>query len=330
MNLIQRIKHQTKDRLIRQGWWKMPSFKAGEGCILMYHGIDLTASTRFNHRFISRDQFEQHLGYFKEHFHVVPVADFVAGERHPNRFTLALSFDDGHRNNYTYAWPLLEKYELPATFYVTGLRSAGEDIMWADMLDLSAGLVEEVIEIEGVSFIKDEQTQQLKSEDGTWLKDWIKSDRKGGYGRKGQMKQALLDAVGNIQQQDQWRDYWELMTGKQISEISESAFVKIGAHGYWHNNLGMIPLEDARQELKQVKTYLEELCPYPIEEIAYPDGSYSRELLDLAETMGYTTQLAVNYRHPEDKEDARIVDRFGIYPPGSVFHQLLQIALIAN
>jgi len=60
--------------------------------------------------------------FLKEHrYNVLPlelVADLVTDERKIPPKTLAITFDDGYKDNYIYAFPVLKKYSLPATVFV--------------------------------------------------------------------------------------------------------------------------------------------------------------------------------------------------------------------
>jgi peptidoglycan/xylan/chitin deacetylase (PgdA/CDA1 family) len=69
---------------------------------------------------ISRDLFERHCRFFKRHFEVVPLREIVASleEGRPVDGRLAITFDDGYRDNFVNARPVLETLELPATFFV--------------------------------------------------------------------------------------------------------------------------------------------------------------------------------------------------------------------
>ena len=87
--------------------------------ILVYHGVCEKDPTRFNSIFITRKTFERHLQFYKEYFQVVSLEDYYQARFSRDRFTICLTFDDGFANNYNYVLPLLEKYQVPATFFIT-------------------------------------------------------------------------------------------------------------------------------------------------------------------------------------------------------------------
>jgi peptidoglycan/xylan/chitin deacetylase (PgdA/CDA1 family) len=85
--------------------------------IFCYHSIHPTKS------FASADPmlFEEHLAWFGEHCDVISLDKamercHVGASKRP---AIVITFDDGYGDNYDYAFPLLTKYRLPATFFVT-------------------------------------------------------------------------------------------------------------------------------------------------------------------------------------------------------------------
>jgi len=75
-------------------------------------GDDLTCSVR---------KFEIFCEFFRSHFTVVPLSEQVAGcstARGPGG-TLSITFDDGYRDNFEVAAPILRRMGLPASFFVT-------------------------------------------------------------------------------------------------------------------------------------------------------------------------------------------------------------------
>ena len=64
--------------------------------------------------------FERHCRFYQRHFRVVPLAELVARleQDQPVDRCLAITFDDGYRDNYENARPVLEQLSLPATFFI--------------------------------------------------------------------------------------------------------------------------------------------------------------------------------------------------------------------
>jgi len=64
--------------------------------------------------------FEGHCRFFRRHFRVVPLRELVhrLEQGQPINRHLAITFDDGYRDNFDIARPVLEKLSLPATFFV--------------------------------------------------------------------------------------------------------------------------------------------------------------------------------------------------------------------
>ncbi|MCG7999349.1 MAG: polysaccharide deacetylase family protein [Candidatus Thiodiazotropha lotti] len=71
---------------------------------------------------ISAEQFERQLAYLKQHdyrvIHLDELYGFLKGERALPKRSVVLTIDDGHRSIYTIAYPLLKKFNFPATVFV--------------------------------------------------------------------------------------------------------------------------------------------------------------------------------------------------------------------
>jgi peptidoglycan/xylan/chitin deacetylase (PgdA/CDA1 family) len=89
--------------------------------VLMYHAI---GHSRYA---VTPDDFEAHMKYLKDHACVVSLENIISG-RFPAAgvpFTCAITFDDGYRGVYEYAYPILQRYGFPAVLYVTTSALAG-------------------------------------------------------------------------------------------------------------------------------------------------------------------------------------------------------------
>ena len=88
--------------------------------ILMYHHIE--QRTKQNPYIVSPKIFDEQMAWLKENnFHVVSFADFYAAAYATGTLPInpvVITIDDGHRDQYTEALPILKKYGYTAMFYV--------------------------------------------------------------------------------------------------------------------------------------------------------------------------------------------------------------------
>lgn len=89
--------------------------------ILMYHSVNPTAVAK-NRLAVSVNTFERQMHFLKSHNYNVVSLDVIASliknrKKMPPK-TVALTFDDGYKDNYTYAFPILKKYNLPVTIFI--------------------------------------------------------------------------------------------------------------------------------------------------------------------------------------------------------------------
>lgn len=88
--------------------------------ILLYHRID-----RINHDpvmlAVTPETFEEHIKYINKFYKPVSLSELV--KRINNKCLkgneVCITFDDGYKDNFTNALPILEKYNTPATIFIT-------------------------------------------------------------------------------------------------------------------------------------------------------------------------------------------------------------------
>jgi peptidoglycan/xylan/chitin deacetylase (PgdA/CDA1 family) len=83
---------------------------------------------------VSRATFERYCDFFSRHFRVISLRSLVDRlergdtlERH-----LAITFDDGYRDNFEIAAPILERLSLPATFFLVSQWIGSDVVPWWD------------------------------------------------------------------------------------------------------------------------------------------------------------------------------------------------------
>ena len=286
--------------------------------ILVYHGICLKDHTRFNSLFQTLKTFESHLKYYKKYFTMISLDDVFRDRLDPNRFNLCLSFDDGFANNYKYVAPLLEKYKVPAVFFVTGIRDAGYGILWNDFLAIVSKYGPGRINIRDVYYAKDRWGRYVSEKTGQTLAAELRCK---GFEAKKEMMEKLEPIVPFRDREDD-KDFWMQMTKSEIAALSSSPWATIGSHGYYHNDLAQIDIADARKEMDDSKKYLEEVTGKQINAIAFPYGAYSESVLSEARMAGYTQLLSDRFLRGSDEKELYLKERFTVNPFITIHHQL--------
>jgi peptidoglycan/xylan/chitin deacetylase (PgdA/CDA1 family) len=233
---------------------------------------------------------------------------------------VCITFDDGYYNNIKYVLPLMEQYKVPVTFFITAIRDAGYDILWNDYLGIITKYGPAKIYFNEEEYIKTGNSyfsQKTKRPLAELL-------RKEDFTAKREMMSAFSDVVA-FRDKKEDKDFWQQMNIKDIERLSFSSYSTIGAHGYYHNDLSEISIEESRKELTSSKAYLEKICRKQINALAFPYGHYTREVVDEAKQAGYDRLLALEFHFSDDDNDASMRQRMIVNPYISVINQMYAI-----
>lgn len=285
--------------------------------IMIYHGICKKNHLKFNTLFLTRQTFESHLKFYKKYFNILTLDDYYDGKFSKDQFNICLTFDDGFANNYKYVLPLLEQYQIPASFFVTAISAAGYDILWNDFLALTGKYGPKKIDFKNEVYFKDRH-RKYTSRNGIKLTDKL---RLAGFDEKAQLMVELYPLFTFKNNKDD-EDYWLQMTPEQLKALAASPFATIGAHGYYHNDLSAIKPEKAAGELSLSKRYLENITGKGVTSLAFPYGAYNGAVLTAAKDAGFTQLLAMEFNEAEGRRDPSIRERLAVNPFISVGNQM--------
>lgn len=294
-------------------------YKSAKGSrIILYHGICESNPLKFNTLFVTQKTFEAHLKFYKNHFNVVSLDDYYKQKFNTDRFNVCLTFDDGFANNYKYVLPLLQQYQVPATFFITAITNAGQDILWNDFISIFSKYGPGKITVNNEVYTKNGYNKYISHAANTGLiEKLLGSD----FSEKAAMMEELYP-LSPFKTSPADFDYWQQMSVNQIAELSASPFVTIGAHGFYHNDLAKINIDDASAELVNTKQFLENITRKAVNSFAFPYGSYNAKVIAAAKKAGYKQLLATDFVNPGDKNDTTMRERFTINPFISVNNQM--------
>ncbi|OJT20880.1 hypothetical protein BO221_28695 [Archangium sp. Cb G35] len=262
----------------------------GEAAILFYHKVQRRPVGVWGEPVLDVHAFEEHVAFLARQYQPVLLSELVAGlegrARLPRR-AVALTFDDGYRNNLYLVAPILARHGVPATIFITTGLVGTDGWMWGYELE------------EIFSRSPPEQVCQA-SEDPAIM-------RLGSLGLgprvlmsacveylKELPHESMLDIVGRMRAKFPVpvNDENRFLSWEEVRELAHQGF-ELGAHTRSHPILTRLPLAEVERELRSCRDTLEEKLGVRPALFSYPNGATCPEVTAL---VGRYFQAAVTTR----------------------------------
>ncbi|PKV62783.1 polysaccharide deacetylase family protein [Pontibacter ramchanderi] len=265
--------------------------------VLMYHRVANLESDIWDIT-VSPSNFEQHLQVIKELKSVVPLNVLALDVKKKNirKNSVAISFDDGYADNFTEACPLLEKYGIPATFFISSINIDTSNLFWWDELEqiilykdslpqrISIVLGEQLV----VYNLQEEAilTENKKSENKRW-KAYLQLPPSRRCELYLILWRLLKPLPHNMQKQSlQKIKHWaglqeesliayQSMTGDQLQALSRNKLFDVGAHTTSHLSLPLHTRKLQESEIIENKNFLQASIGKNVKLLSYPYGDYN-------------------------------------------------------
>ncbi len=264
-------KAHLKDFLIRTGLLSLRLRSTRQLRILMYHGVSPGSLTP--------DSFEEQLVYIARHFDTYWTSEIPAVMEKLgtlSRPAIVLTFDDGLRNNITFAVPLLEKYGVKATFYLVSDLLDGHSMLWnhemrCRLAVMDNGALPSTI---GPFATTTERRWEEVGECVESVKRWDNADRL-------ELLTTLRQCLPAPRYEEWMREEFEIMSEEEARRLS--ALVEIGSHTRTHPLLDKLSEEEAAKEIDGSRRRLESIIGKPVKTFCYPNGQFSSMIVDIVE-----------------------------------------------
>jgi peptidoglycan/xylan/chitin deacetylase (PgdA/CDA1 family) len=276
--------------------------------ILMYHQVCEKKTDPWQLA-VTPENFQYQLDHLKNNFDVVSVDELVSTVKSGSlrNDLAAITFDDGFADNYTNAAPLLEWFELPATFYLASNPIRNPKLYWWDELQsiilLSFTLPAKLAIKIGEEYFSYE-FKMHQTLNGTVTQDivkWyygnpIKNERIELYLKLWEKIQPLqhLDQYTIMRQLRSWSKLENIPFGQngpmlshQVKKLSANKLFTLGGHTVNHAMLSAQTDLVQSYEIKDCKTDIEEISGKPVKGFAYPYGKFNESTKGLLKKNGY-------------------------------------------
>lgn len=246
--------------------------------VLMYHRI-IDSEYNFWKLNVSPKTFEQHIRYISKNYKVLRLEDEWCDIVKVDQKYVVITFDDGYVDNYRFALPILEKYHVPATIFVSTDLIDTDEMYWWDELE-KIFIVDNYIGefmFGGVSYkITDSKcNENICLTIRNRIKNMLPSKRK-------ECMSELRFALGLRQSQT---STLRCMNTQELSRMAASPYVTIGGHTKSHLSMGSAhPKELLRSEIEESLSILAKKIGKKIDVFAYPFGG-AEDRCDMADQI---------------------------------------------
>lgn len=251
-------------------------------------------------------EFEKEIVYLRKHYDIICMDEAVNAIRSGQGFSrpsVVLTFDDGYLDNYTLAFPVLRKHNVPATIYLTTSLIGTSNKTWPDQIE---------------SALLETTSKQFAHPDlfgGRPLSIATKSEKEKAclaigqalkrmpHGRRVRILQDVIDSLGcdgKCGARSRLMLNWD-----EVKEM-EAHGITFGSHSHTHPILSKMPFEQAKEEILRSKNVIEDKLGQPVKHFAIPNGGkddFTAELRAYCEEIGFESvaTLIAGINKPRDR-----------------------------
>ncbi len=291
----------------------------GVGAILTFHRVLPARSEAFQPNSmieIETEFLDRLIGYLRARKLDLVSMDEVhrrLTERDFRRRFVALTFDDGYRDNLECAWPVLRRYEAPFMIYVaTSFPDRLGELWWVALEQVIAKVDRLAIEMNGAThFIACGSVAEKRAafDEVYW---WLRSKNE-----EEELRRAIRDICARYGV-DLAAPCRELcMDWAEIGRMAEDPLCSIGAHTINHVILRKVSAAAARTEMQRSAEILEAALGRKIDHLAYPYGeerSVGPRDFKIAGELGFKTAVTTlpDVLRPSDRDALMSLPRISV------------------
>lgn len=263
------------------------------GVVLMLHRVLPTdQEAALPHRqslCIGQPSFEHLLVWLQRHFDCVPLEQLLQSPA-GGRPQLALTFDDGWRDNAELVYPLLARYEVPASIFLsTDFIGTQRGFWWESIGETLWQLAQHPDTkplLEALAGVAHPVPAQLLESHfsparSLALAAYLQS-----------LKDLLATQLQQLADLCPVPEHPQAMTWEQVQDMERSGLIRFGPHGASHAILDQLADEELTSEVIRSRDMLAKQCTAPLPVYCYPNGNHDARVRAAVAAAGYSHALS--------------------------------------
>lgn len=263
--------------------------------VLTYHGVMPGDDDRYEFllgNFVAAGAFARQMAWITRRYTPVGVSDILhavaSGRPLPPR-AIAVTFDDGFANNFRLALPILRKFRIRATVFLTtahiGVRGAQ---LWTERVKRAIYLTRQARLQAVVPGLRDHiLTTPSSREDAA--REALGILKRLSPATRDELVAAIERACGVPALRPDDADRYDFLTWDEVRAMSEEG-IEFGSHTVSHPILTTLDADTLEYELRESKRRIEHELQRECSAFAYPNGQaadFGRREEEMLRTVGY-------------------------------------------
>jgi peptidoglycan/xylan/chitin deacetylase (PgdA/CDA1 family) len=241
---------------------------------------------------VSVEEFTWFVEYFAANFTVDTFANaarrWEAGER-PARPFLAITFDDGQRDNALHAVPVLERFGVLGSFFVPVKAVEQNETLWHDRLGYAAARISQS-DRDAASRVLAQLGASTSGDVAATVQAIVERAKRLAPAQRDALVASTERAAGGNA-----RPAWDgMMTWDQLRAIVARGH-EVGSHSMTHQLLPQLDDEALRYEIAESRRVLEANLGCKVETFCYPNGDADERVLQAVKDAGYARALSTRW-----------------------------------
>jgi len=313
---------------------RLPKFKylfQNRALVLMYHRIYSPLTDPWNLS-VSPENFEAQLKFLTEHYLIVSTHELTRqiNSGKIKNGSVALTFDDGYLDNFTTAKPLLEKYSVPATFFITDSYLGGQPFWWDELEEIIVD-TKKLPSVFSIT-LKDEKILFNLGEENTLSEELRSKQVNYRASRPTTLRTQLYVKLWKLFSplpKDEQMQFLKLirewaglsekdiqvkgtMTVQQLKQLSENPLFTIGGHTKTHPALANHTVDVQAEEIRENRRFLENHLDISVDQFTYPSGNFNDSTIKILKDHDFSAAFTTSSKPVLKNTDLFRIGRFQV------------------
>ena len=303
----------------------------GKILILMYHRVlpesEINKSLIQPGMYVTAKTFNKHLQYLAANYQVISITELLkrlkSHELDIERRYCVITFDDGWVDNYRFAYPLLKKYDMPASIFLVFDYVGTDKWFWPEQLSYLFDRIRKggcdfkcrqlLYEIIKEFDVDKTLLMKLFSNKASFSAELVDRIIKN---LKAYAIEDISDLINKMQKilgvaipKERLMLNWE-----EIREMAQNS-ISFGAHSCSHSIMTLLSDDKLKEEINRCCQIIREIRSIGIMPVfSFPNGNYNQKIIDLIRKNGFEAALTTKPGYiNHNEEDVFELKRISIH-----------------